>query len=56
MYWIIGICAVVVFNVLVFMFIYGAGKANKKYDEQTEKFSENQKKKTPGSVGRIPGA
>ena len=46
MYWIIGICAVVVFNVLVFMFMYGAGKQNKAYDkamEELNKDSENGK-------------
>lgn len=36
MYWIIGICAVVVFNVLVFMFMYGAEKQNKAYDKAME--------------------
>lgn len=39
MYWIIGICAVVVFNVLVFMFMYGAGKQNKAYDKALDEQS-----------------
>ena len=49
MYWIIVICAVVVFNVLVFMFNYGAGKQNKAYDkamEEQNKDSENGNDKT----------
>lgn len=41
MYWIIGICAVVIFNVLVFMFMYGAGKQNKAYDKAMEELNKD---------------